>query len=1641
MNFTGKRIIQKTIAALMVIILILADFAFVGASVISYAIDMVATNNNNVEFAAYFVDKDKQKVTQIDSNINAEDLKVFVEISVKNEGYFNGELSIDDASFIWKDATENEFVKKVEGNKVTLNKISAGTTALIELGVKYLNSNEIKVSSLSQDNKINLTGKYVNSKKDIDIKGSTSVRINWVSPEDIDAKLKTEILTNAIYKTGESNKRIVQVLVDSKLADNSYPVKSTDINLNVPEGVEEVKVHSRTTNATNGNAEFNTENYNYDSEKGTLTINLVNKEHDGKANWNKACQDELVITYIYPEDRELANTEINVNSKIVTYDDKELKAESKNVINEEKNGIVTSDIIEREETIFKGKLYTGEERIYNSTTDVYVDYFDAIDEVKVKENTPVFMTKDEEKKANIEYKQSRIKKSDFINIFGEEGTIEILDQDESVVANINKDSETDDNGYINISYNDGVTSINVNASKPVSNGVLNIEHKKSILNSNLSREDIKELKAIKEEVKVNSNSTEKMIDLKEAKSQVEVDVNKETLTTKNINKELLITTTLLTKDEDKALYKNPKIKIELPKNIEKIENAKCKLLYGEGLKIKNPRIKDEDGRKFVEIDLEGSQEKYSKEAIVGTKVLLQADVMLKATSVNKEEKITVNVVNENTNETVKSEEKIELINFNSIITTNNIKEYNVETSNNGGSEKRTLDVESNESTATVQSQVINNESAKITDVKILGELPTNSSKNNMGISLVEDIRINSNNGNKVNVYYTEEENATDDVKNADNKWKKDITAKAKKYLIVVDKLDVGEEVNYSYKIKIPSGLSYNLAATEGYEVHYKNNLETQKVVKATEVTLTTGVGAEISQTVKASVAERSIEDGSEVKTGEIIKYEVTVENVGNKDAEGVTVTGTIPEGTKKVELKKVGDEEGVERPGIEEGEVYHTTKYVETDENSVTFDKFDLKARQKVVLTYEVKVQEGNEEGKDIACEIVSTYNKNTTKSNITHKLKKADISAELSTESRNKDVLNSGYKYEYCLDIKNNSEKDKEDIKVKIENNELLEVSTLYYTYENQRYVLNNENNANEYVIEKIKAGDTIRVWIVTMVRSVANNIEQAKIRAVLSDDKDTYYSNIIKEDAEIVKVDMSVASKTNSDKKDNYVAAGNDISYHVTLKNNGKLDAETLVIRDEISDYLTIKDVKVDGKEVKYDKEAKFDNGKSYTVLRISSPLKAGNTAVIDINTKVNDIPSKELITITNKVYANNVVNLATAEGDTYYIKNKENSIVSEVDADKKAEGYFDNKNENNNVENNNGNNNNNENNNTENNEGTNNQNNETKYTIAGTVWYDENKNGARGDNEQKLSDVNVYLLNSDTNEVVANTKSGENGTYTFTDIAKGEYIVVFEYDTGLYIPTTYQAKGVEETQNSDAIQSTIKLNNEQKTAAVTDSIKLNKNITDIDLGLIKAEKFDLELNKYVSKMTIVNSNETKVYEFNKSTLAKAEIAAKYLKDSTAVIEYTIEIKNTGELSGYVQSIADHKPTDISFSSDLNKDWYVSGNYLYNDSMKNVEIKAGETKEFKLILSKKMTESNTGLTNNTAEIVKAYNNNGVADIDSTPGNMAQEDDLGSADIIISVKTGALVSYITLTLSTIIILAGAAYMINKKIIDKSIKM
>ena len=201
---------------------------------------------------------------------------------------------------------------------------------------------------------------------------------------------------------------------------------------------------------------------------------------------------------------------------------------------------------------------------------------------------------------------------------------------------------------------------------------------------------------------------------------------------------------------------------------------------------------------------------------------------------------------------------------------------------------------------------------------------------------------------------------------------------------------------------------------------------------------------------------------------------------------------------------------------------------------------------------------------------------------------------------------------------------------------------------------------------------------------------------------------------------------------------------------------------------------------------------------------------------------------------------------------------------------------------------------------------------------------------------------------------------------------------------------------------------------------------------MGLVPLKKFDLELQQTISKITIQDEDGTNTYTYSNSKLAKAEISSQKVNSSTANIEYTITVKNVGDVEGYAKKIADYIPKGLTFNESLNPDWYIGEDgILYTTAMAQEAIAKGETREVKLILTKQITEEDTGLINNRAEIKETFNKYGIQDLNLKSENQLNIDsDIASADAIISVKKGGVFIY-TSVIFTTILLGGIAVFVT----------
>ena len=90
-----KRTKKMLLAILMIVTVLAADFFVLGSGIMTYASELNSeTNNTNVEFSAYFKD-DENRVDSIEKSIKADDVKLYAEIKVKNEGYLKEDTVIE----------------------------------------------------------------------------------------------------------------------------------------------------------------------------------------------------------------------------------------------------------------------------------------------------------------------------------------------------------------------------------------------------------------------------------------------------------------------------------------------------------------------------------------------------------------------------------------------------------------------------------------------------------------------------------------------------------------------------------------------------------------------------------------------------------------------------------------------------------------------------------------------------------------------------------------------------------------------------------------------------------------------------------------------------------------------------------------------------------------------------------------------------------------------------------------------------------------------------------------------------------------------------------------------------------------------------------------------------------------------------------------------------------------------------------------------------------------------------------------------------------------------------------------------------------------------------------------------------------
>lgn len=1666
-----KEKVGKTILTILTIFVLTFSYFVILGNVISYALDSLEEQtikvNEQIDFDVYFKDGQNRVHTKLNNIKNGENL--YLNINVKDSGVLSdGKITINNPNFEIGNI-KNNFVKEVNGknNEIVLNSIQYGNNVEIEIPISMKKQNIVENDYFEREVVFNLSGKFTDANyKESTVGSEIKVKNMWT--EDVDLSINTSI--DKYISLGD-NKILLEQTIESNVNDNVLPKSNEKITTTLP--LINEKYPSEIKVLKNG---VKLENIEYNNQDGSVVVNT--KNDDDKIIWNDG-KDIYNVIAIYEGQLEIKNIDLNttVITNVYTKNEEITKNDVKNIVLEKKGQILSAKVSSTE-SVYKGYMYanTQNETIYNQDYNAQISDANSLEKIELKLEEDKFETQDTKTLSTNNgtyFKEIRVNKNNLQTILGNDGKLKVLDENDTEIASANIDCNEDENGDIVLKRVDTnnnqvdlqLKNIKIVTTKPIIEGELKIKAIKAIKgNCGYDKQTLKTLNKLTSTIKVVSNNEEEIINtdtlLNDTKTMAKLEISNNNLSTLETNKGVQITATLVTNSSEYDLYKNPTINIELPKEIETIKITSAKVLYNEGLKtVKNKVVTNEEGAKTIELAFSGEQTSFGNDVYEGMQVVIFADLTLNKLTPNKKTNMKMTYTNENANE-IKYEQNVQ-ININSkdgVMLYNNVSGFN----NNDVLETLSdkipegiLETNSEEKTLTAKMAIINNYETQITNVSIIGKIPGKIKDKIGNMDLEGTFNTNILEGITTNyegakVYYSEDENA--DTKS--DTWKENIdNAKAYKIELPQDVLINGGKVEFNYKFKIPENLGNNESIYSAYKVEYE--YAGQKVQTDSAVVLKTKSNEEnksdneadnndiandgtkytiepISQidenqkqivdladgvraTITASVSDKYLKENDIVNEGQNIKYFITINNNSGNDISNLNLIANQSNvsfyGIEKVKMgSNEFKDDGTGKVQIDTN--WYVLKNGESTKNITENEKIENGTSK--TFSYEVQVNKVENQN-DLITGTLKITSDTITKDIDLNKINIEKGKIALSLLKNN--YVEYPYEVEYPesikLSIKNISDSEITNQKISIPLNNQITISKVE-TEDEKEVEYKVENDVLNINVDKLNAEEQKDIYILFEIKRFDGGYTDIILEATSQNDNISYYSNKFIEGVEFNLSKITV--KQTAQKENEMLNINEEFSVTLEITNNANFTDNITINKSFIYPISLIKLTK-DGEEQEIS-----DNGSQ---INITDSLEAGKTVKYVYTFKVNsNLYDATSITLNFDISANSYYEKTP---DIYYDLNNntyddnkndddtnedDDNIIDDPTDKKETDTKIDPSVDSN------------------------------RFMLSGKAWKDTNKNGAIDDDEEAMVGINVYLLDGENGQVVKKENkplvaiTNNRGIYEFNNIPAGQYIVAFEYNVNDYRVTTYKQDGVTEDYNSDVISKNIDINGTQKIYAVTDKFNLEKTTINICAGFIKNEVFDLKLDKYVSKIIVQNNAGTSVKSYENTKLAKTEIHRKQLANSTVIIEYTINITNEGELAGYIGDVIDYIPKDLKFSSELNKDWYMStdGN-LHNITLADLTLDPGKTTTLNLILTKTMTNNNTGTVINTAEIGKASNKFSINDIDSTPANGVEtEDDYGKAEVIISVATGAEV-YITVSTIIIILLITTIglYIIKKK--------
>lgn len=1587
------------------------------------------TNIQNVEYDAK-LKMGNNFVYNKESKINEENILV-LSINVKDKGFIeDGQIKIIDSNFdIEKEKISSEYIKNIDekNNIIELNKIIYSNNVQIKIPIKIKKSHTFPEDYFSKETIVQLTGKYKVDEEEMELLSEKKVQLMWTQETDVSLTQNIEKYINM------EDKILLQQSIKTEINANALPRENENLTINAIE-LDKVKPE-KVSVILNGKKLENNE-VNYDVNTGVININ-----YETKGFWSENSNIYKVI-YEY-SNVEFGNKEVILNTiaKIKLYTQEEITKHDEQKLNIQEIGNIVSIRKEATNQLYKGYLYanSSNETIYRENNIIEISDYENVNNIEIKTSNSYFV--DENSKNynanNITiFKTISINKEMLLEYFGQNGYINIKNENGEIINRVDNTSVGNEYGIVDVNIQENKTNIIIETSKPIKQGEFIIQNTKAIKgNTGYKKNKLKEFNKFVTNVKLTTNvgkeEKQTVIDLLDTKTEATLELNNTNLSTLQKNENVQFLITLNSHSQEYDLFKNPIIYIKIPKEININVKTISQLNGQEELKIENTGIKTlETGEKLVRIILKGEQTNFINDVDKGIQIAFMADLTTENIVPTQNNKIVMEYTNENRpNETFTDEQNIKLNSKYGMLITNKLTGFNNknEEINNITNDTQIANLDMNEKARKAEKQInlINNYESAIEDIYAIIKIPTTSENSNIELN-IKNIRTN---GKDTKIYYSEDINADRESKN----WKEDIeevdniravkiemgTMLPKERLEIIYNLEIPENLQYNNKTFVTDIINYKygknanseirniIFKTEEKNINQNNtnedlennentNNENNQNGENTNENLNTNPEEkeEVSLDIKAISGENIIKEGDSVKEGQGITYELTLKNNTNKDITNVKIN-VVNENSIYYDLVTYQEEIN--------GEIMDIIRFEENSKltsKDLEIEKIEAGKTAKVKYQISVKEVEGNDKKVTGKIKVSADGIKEREFNSIEHNIEQSELKLNIMNRYSEDVETYVGDLIEFSLNVKNISNKNMENIilEMPVQDKMTFNPEELYIdSNENYEY-MDYLNNIIRFKIKMLKPGETQTINLhftanpfnlaeteTTMLQYFSVNIENN--RYISNNIEKTIYQKNTKIQADQV---SNIKGTTVKDKE--------NIKFQFNIVNSGKVD-KTITITDTIQTGLIINEI-----YLLQEGNKKVVNAYNGMIIEDIN-LKSGEKVELIIDTTL-DVSLLSL-------GRNSVSNVATITGDTINITTNK--------LEYKVEGKNDSENpeepENPNI---------------------------SLYTVSGQVWIDSNTNGQKDIEEGGISDVPVMLMDTQSGKIVKDSsgnniiqRTGSNGNYEFTKVKQGNYVVIFNYDTSKYSVTEYKKEGLAENINSDIISKTLSIENKEMLVGVTETLNVNTDIINIDAGLKENKKFDLKLDKYINKVEVKNKLGTKIASYDKGKIAKMEIDAKQLNNSIVTVEYQIDITNEGEVPGYANEIVDYIPVDLNFKENQNLGWKDTGEgRIINTELKNTVINSGETKTLKLILTKEMTQDSTGTSINIAEINKSSNDYAISDSDSIAGNKKDnEDDISSAELIISVRTGLPIMYISIIISVIGIIGVGVYLIKKKVI------